>query len=71
MNQAPQKELITYNPDIVHFSRFFLLKSVCKFIGAQVMFKNDLSFEKNYFNGKIINLGMQEITVHSLKKINY
>jgi hypothetical protein len=37
-------------------------------VGAQIMFvKNDLSFDKHYFNGKmgvIKSLGSQEILVH-------
>ena len=64
-------ELITYNPDIVGDfpEKIFPIEERLQLkIGAQVMFvKNDLSFEKNYFNGKmgiIKSLGMQEITVH-------
>jgi ATP-dependent exoDNAse (exonuclease V) alpha subunit len=61
-------ESITYNPDIVGDfpENFFLLKRLQLKIGAQVMFvKNDLSFEKNYFNGKMgIIKSRDEITVH-------
>lgn len=64
-------ELITYNPDIVGDfpEKIFPIEERLQLkIGAQVMFvKNDLSSEKNYFNGKmgiIKSLGMQEITVH-------
>lgn len=64
-------ELITYNPDIVGDfpEKIFPIEERLRLkIGAQVMFvKNDLSSEKNYFNGKmgiIKSLGMQEITVH-------
>ncbi|MEZ7514934.1 helix-turn-helix domain-containing protein [Flavobacterium frigidarium] len=64
-------ELITYNPDIVGDfpEKIFPIEERLQLkIGAQVMFvKNDLSSEKNYFNGKmgiIKSLGMQEITVY-------
>jgi uncharacterized protein YpbB len=64
-------ELITYKPEIVGDfpEKIFPIESQLQLkIGAQVMFvKNDLSFEKNYFNGKmgvIKYLGMQEITVY-------
>jgi hypothetical protein len=48
-------ELITYKPDIVgDFPRRFPYRGAFKIkTGAQVMFvKNDLSMDKNYFNGK-------------------
>ncbi|MBE0392049.1 helix-turn-helix domain-containing protein [Flavobacterium sp. PL002] len=64
-------ELITYKPDIVGDfpEKIYPIEERLQLkIGAQVMFvKNDLSFEKNYFNGKmgiIKSLGMQEITVY-------
>ncbi|MBC5839335.1 helix-turn-helix domain-containing protein [Flavobacterium muglaense] len=64
-------ELITYDPEIVGDfpDKIYPIESKLQLkIGAQVMFvKNDLSFDKNYFNGKmgvIQSLGMHEIRVH-------
>ena len=64
-------ELITYRPDIVGDfpEKIFPLEERLQLkLGAQVMFvKNDLSFDKNYFNGKmgiIKSLSSQEILVH-------
>lgn len=64
-------ELITYKPDIVGDfpEKIFPIEENLKLkIGAQVMFvKNDLSVDKNYFNGKmgiIKSLSSQEILVH-------
>jgi uncharacterized protein YpbB len=64
-------ELITYSPEIVGYfpDKIFPVEEKLQLkVGAQVMFvKNDLSFEKNYFNGKmgvIKSLSSQEILVH-------
>ncbi|MBX9888512.1 MAG: helix-turn-helix domain-containing protein [Flavobacteriaceae bacterium] len=64
-------ELITYSPEIVGDfpDKIFPVEEKLQLkVGAQVMFvKNDLSFEKNYFNGKmgiIKSLSSQEILVH-------
>ena len=64
-------ELITYKPDIVGDfpDKIYPIEADLQLkIGAQVMFvKNDLSFEKNYFNGKmgiIKSLSSQEIRIH-------
>jgi ATP-dependent exoDNAse (exonuclease V) alpha subunit len=62
-------ELITYKPDIVGDFRRSSHRGAFKIkTGAQVMFvKNDLSMDKNYFNGKmgvIKSLSSQEILVH-------
>lgn len=64
-------ELITYKPDIVGDfpEKIYPIEYDLQLkLGAQVMFvKNDLSFEKNYFNGKmgvIQSLSSQEILVH-------
>ncbi len=63
--------LVTYKPDIVDDfpDKIYPVEENLKLkIGAQVMFvKNDLSFEKNYFNGKmgiIKSLSSKEILVH-------
>jgi hypothetical protein len=60
--------LITYKPDIVgDFPKIFPIEERLKLkLGAQVMFvKNDLSMDKNYFNGKSHkSLSSQEILVH-------
>lgn len=62
---------VTYNPEIVGDfpDKIFPVEEHLKLkIGAQVMFvKNDLSFDKNYFNGKmgvIKSLSSHEILVH-------
>ncbi|MBC5840535.1 helix-turn-helix domain-containing protein [Flavobacterium sp. F-380] len=64
-------ELITYSPEIVGDfpEKIYPVEEKLQLkVGAQVMFvKNDLSFEKNYFNGKmgiIKSLSSQEILVH-------
>ena len=64
-------KLVTYRPDIVDDfpDKIFPVEESLKLkIGAQVMFvKNDLSIEKNYFNGKmgiIKSLSAKEILVH-------
>lgn len=64
-------ELITYKPAIVGDfpEKIYPIEFDLQLkLGAQVMFvKNDLSFEKNYFNGKmgvIQSLSSQEIWVH-------
>jgi len=64
-------ELITYKPEIVGDfpEKIFPVEENLQLkIGAQIMFvKNDPSFEKNYFNGKmgvIKSLSSQEILVH-------
>jgi uncharacterized protein YpbB len=64
-------ELITYSPEIVGDfpDKIFPVEEKLQLkVGAQVMFvKNDLSFDKNYFNGKmgvIKSLSSQEILVH-------
>lgn len=64
-------ELITYKPDVVGDfpEKIFPIEENLKLkIGAQIMFvKNDLSIDKNYFNGKmgiIKSLSSQEILVH-------
>ncbi|OCB77185.1 helix-turn-helix domain-containing protein [Flavobacterium crassostreae] len=64
-------ELITYDPEIVGDfpEKIFPVEEHLQLkVGAQIMFvKNDLSFEKNYFNGKmgvIKSLDMHEISVH-------
>ena len=66
-----KRELITYKPDIVGDfpDKIYPIEADLQLkIGAQVMFvKNDLSFEKNYFNGKmgiIKSLSSQEIRIH-------
>jgi hypothetical protein len=46
--------LITYKPDIVGDSEDPIEERLQLKLGAQVMFvKNDLSMDKNYFNGKM------------------
>jgi len=64
-------KLVTYKPEIVDDfpDKIFPVEENLKLkVGAQVMFvKNDLSFDKNYFNGKmgiIKSLSSQEILVH-------
>ena len=64
-------KLVNYKPEITGDfpDKMFPLDPVLQLkIGAQVMFvKNDLSFEKNYFNGKmgvIQSLSAHEIRVH-------
>jgi hypothetical protein len=64
-------KLVVYKPEITGDfpDKIFPLEQELKLkIGAQVMFvKNDLSFDKHYFNGKmgvIKSLGSQEILVH-------
>jgi uncharacterized protein YpbB len=64
-------ELITYSAEIVGDfpDKIFPVEERLQLkVGAQVMFvKNDLSFDKNYFNGKmgvIKSLSSQEILVH-------
>jgi uncharacterized protein YpbB len=64
-------ELISYEPDIVGDfpEKIFPIEERLQLkLGAQVMFvKNDSSFEKNYFNGKmgiIKSLASQEILVY-------
>ncbi|WP_367756229.1 helix-turn-helix domain-containing protein [Flavobacterium sp. WC2430] len=64
-------ELINYKADIVgDFPEklFPIEERLLLKVGAQVMFvKNDLSFDKNYFNGKmgiIKSLSSQEIRIH-------
>jgi hypothetical protein len=63
--------LVTYKPDIVDDfpDKIYPVEENLKLkVGAQVMFvKNDLSFDKNYFNGKmgiIKSLSAKEILVH-------
>ncbi len=63
--------LVTYKPEIVDDfpDKIYPVEENLKLkIGAQIMFvKNDLSFEKNYFNGKmgiIKSLSAKEILVH-------
>lgn len=63
--------LVTYKPDIVDDfpDKIYPVEENLKLkVGAQVMFvKNDLSFDKNYFNGKmgiIKSLSTKEILVH-------
>ena len=62
---------VTYKPEIVDDfpDKIYPVEENLKLkVGAQVMFvKNDLSFDKNYFNGKmgiIKSLSSQEILVH-------
>jgi len=64
-------KLVTYKPEIVDDfpDKIFPVEENLKLkVGAQVMFvKNDLSFDKKYFNGKmgfIKSLSSQEILVH-------
>ncbi|QZK89047.1 AAA family ATPase [Flavobacterium sp. CHNK8] len=64
-------ELITYKPEITGDfpDKIFPVEHDLKLkVGAQIMFvKNDLSFDKHYFNGKmgvIKSLASQEILVH-------
>lgn len=64
-------KLVAYKPEITgEFpDKIFPVEQELKLkVGAQVMFvKNDLSFDKHYFNGKmgiIKSLGSQEILVH-------
>ena len=64
-------KLVVYSPEITGDfpDKIFPLEQELKLkVGAQVMFvKNDLSFDKHYFNGKmgvIKSLGSQEILVH-------
>ena len=64
-------KLVVYNPDIVGDfpDKIFPVERQLELkVGAQVMFvKNDLSADKNYFNGKmgiIKSLSSQEILVH-------
>ena len=64
-------KLVTYKPDIVDDfpDKIYPVEQNLKLkVGAQVMFvKNDLSFDKKYFNGKmgfIKSLSSQEILVH-------
>ncbi len=64
-------ELITYKPEITGDfpDKIFPVEHDLKLkVGAQIMFvKNDLSFDKHYFNGKmgvIKSLSSQEILVH-------
>lgn len=64
-------ELVTYNPEIVGDfpDKIYPIENQLKLkVGAQIMFvKNDLSIEKNYFNGKmgvIKSLSSNEILVH-------
>ena len=64
-------KLVVYNPEIVGDfpDKIYPVEQDLKLkVGAQVMFiKNDLSFDKNYFNGKmgiIKSLSAQEILVH-------
>jgi len=64
-------KLVSYNPAITGDfpDKIFPVEQELKLkVGAQVMFvKNDLSFDKHYFNGKmgvIKSLGSQEILVH-------
>lgn len=64
-------ELITYKPDIVGDfpEKIYPIEAQLQLkIGAQVMFvKNDLSFDKNYFNGKmgiIKSLSSMEIRIY-------
>ncbi len=64
-------ELITYKPDIIGDfpEKIFPVEEKLQLkIGAQIMFvKNDLSLDKNYFNGKmgiIKSLSGHEILVH-------
>ncbi|WP_278034454.1 helix-turn-helix domain-containing protein [Flavobacterium nitratireducens] len=64
-------ELITYTPEITGDfpEKIYPIEYNLQLkVGAQIMFvKNDLAFEKNYFNGKmgiIKSLSSQEILVH-------
>lgn len=64
-------KLVVYKPEITGDfpDKIFPVEQELKLkIGAQIMFvKNDLSFDKNYFNGKmgiIKSLSSQEILVH-------
>ncbi|MBC5861942.1 helix-turn-helix domain-containing protein [Flavobacterium turcicum] len=64
-------ELITYKPEITGDfpDKIYPVEQDLKLkVGAQIMFvKNDLSFDKHYFNGKmgvIKSLASQEILVH-------
>ncbi len=69
--EALEGKLVTYKPEIVDDfpDKIFPVDEELKLkVGAQVMFvKNDLSFDKKYFNGKmgiIKSLSSQEILVH-------
>nr|WP_314895760.1 helix-turn-helix domain-containing protein [uncultured Flavobacterium sp.] len=64
-------KLVTYKPDVIGDfpEKIFPVEQQLQLkVGAQIMFvKNDLSFDKNYFNGKmgiIKSLSSQEILVH-------
>ena len=64
-------KLVKYKPEIVDDfpDKIYPVDEILQLkVGAQVMFiKNDLSFEKKYFNGKmgfIKSLSDQEILVH-------
>ena len=64
-------KLVTYKPEITSDfpDKIFPIEENLKLkVGAQIMFvKNDLSFDKNYFNGKmgfIKSLSSHEILVH-------
>ncbi|WP_348812078.1 helix-turn-helix domain-containing protein [Flavobacterium maritimum] len=64
-------KLLTYKPEITGDfpEKIFPVEELLQLkVGAQIMFvKNDLSFDKNYFNGKmgvIKSLSNQEILVH-------
>lgn len=70
INDLPGNEF-TYQPFVVHDfpEKIFPVEENLKLkVGAQIMFvKNDLSFEKRYFNGKmgiIKSLSAEEIFVH-------
>jgi hypothetical protein len=69
--QDLEGNLVTYQPEIVGDfpDKIYPVEENLKLkVGAQVMFvKNDLSFDKNYFNGKmgiIESLSSKEILVH-------
>ena len=69
--QDLEGKLVSYNPAITGDfpDKIFPVEQELKLkVGAQIMFvKNDLSFDKHYFNGKmgiIKSLGSQEILVH-------
>jgi uncharacterized protein YpbB len=64
-------KLLTYKPEITGDfpEKIFPVEELLQLkVGAQIMFvKNDLSFDKNYFNGKmgvVKSLSSQEILVH-------
>ncbi|MNX40567.1 RecBCD enzyme subunit RecD [compost metagenome] len=64
-------KMVTYKPEITGDfpDKIFPVEELLQLkVGAQIMFvKNDLSFDKNYFNGKmgvIKSLSSQEILVH-------